>query len=310
MALIECIFLFVVFAFESTASQQPDPAFNARVSDPAYAIRHPRALFDEAHNNSHTADGTYKPFLDLIKSDGYLVSINEKRFSRQSLAGYSVLIIVNATGSQEKRESPAFTKEECDAVRDWVQAGGSLLLVIDHAPFNTPSAELAARFSVDISPGFVIDKKNFNTESDDQTEIIFSRDNSLLLKHPITEGRTAAERVNRVITFSGVSVKGPDAGVQFLKLSSDAFDILRPEKEKVSDDPEAARVDWKQAPAGGRGQAVALEFEKGRVVVFGNAAALTAQIGSKDIHYGMNVSGFGNRQLALNIMHWLSRLLK
>jgi aminopeptidase N len=87
--------------------------------------------------------------------------------------------------------------------------------------------------------------------------------------------------------------------------------IQHMEREEYAEaDPEAARVDWKQAPAGGRGQAVALEFEKGRVVVFGNAAALTAQIGSKDIHYGMNVSGFGNRQLALNIMHWLSRLLK
>jgi hypothetical protein len=45
-------------------------------------------------------------------------------------------------------------------------------------------------------------------------------------------------------------------------------------------------------------------------VVLGEAACLSAQLvagGKKP--FGMNVPGIDNRQLALNVMHWLSRLL-
>jgi hypothetical protein len=37
---------------------------------------------------------------------------------------------------------------------------------------------------------------------------------------------------------------------------------------------------------------------------------LTAQVAPKGFRFGMNVTGIDNRQLALNIMHWLSRFLK
>jgi hypothetical protein len=44
-------------------------------------------------------------------------------------------------------------------------------------------------------------------------------------------------------------------------------------------------------------------------VVLGEAAMLTAQVAPKGFRFGMNVSGTDNRQLALNIMHWLSGLI-
>jgi len=62
------------------------------------------------------------------------------------------------------------------------------------------------------------------------------------------------------------------------------------------------------APARGRAQGVALQFGSGRVVVLGEAAMLTAQIGGDGHPFGMNVPGNDDRQLALNILHWLSRL--
>ena len=58
--------------------------------------------------------------------------------------------------------------------------------------------------------------------------------------------------------------------------------------------------------AAGRAQAVALPFGKGRVVVFGEAAMLSAQ----NVNFGMNYPGTDNRQLVLNVVHWLSGLLK
>jgi hypothetical protein len=45
--------------------------------------------------------------------------------------------------------------------------------------------------------------------------------------------------------------------------------------------------------------------------MLGEAAMLSAQVaGSENIRMGMNVPGNDDRQFALNIMHWLSGLLK
>jgi hypothetical protein len=63
--------------------------------------------------------------------------------------------------------------------------------------------------------------------------------------------------------------------------------------------------------AAGRAQGIAMAFGKGRVVVLGEAAMLSAQVaGPNRRPFGMNRPGIDNRQLALNIVHWLSRLLK
>ena len=42
----------------------------------------------------------------------------------------------------------------------------------------------------------------------------------------------------------------------------------------------------------------------------GEAAELSAQVFGVDEKFGMNVPGIDNRQMALNIMHWLSGLLE
>ena len=63
--------------------------------------------------------------------------------------------------------------------------------------------------------------------------------------------------------------------------------------------------------AAGRAQGIALNPGKGHVIVLGEAAMLSAQItGPNKMPFGMNVPGIDNRQLALNIVHWLSGLLK
>jgi protein-S-isoprenylcysteine O-methyltransferase Ste14 len=61
--------------------------------------------------------------------------------------------------------------------------------------------------------------------------------------------------------------------------------------------------------AGGRAQGLALEVQTGRVVILGEAGMLRAQRGRNGERVGMNVPGCDNRQLALNIMRWLSRVL-
>jgi hypothetical protein len=69
--------------------------------------------------------------------------------------------------------------------------------------------------------------------------------------------------------------------------------------------------DSKPVSAAGRAQGIVMKFGKGRAVFLGEAAMLSAQLAGPDQRkFGMNRPGIDNRQLALNIMHWLSRLLK
>ena len=79
--------------------QQSDPSFDAKVEHPAYVDEHPQVLFDEAHNNFHTAGGRYKPFADLITNDGYHVTPNQEKFTPALLAKYNILVIANATAA-------------------------------------------------------------------------------------------------------------------------------------------------------------------------------------------------------------------
>ena len=108
--------------------------------------------------------------------------------------GYSILVIANALGANEANDNSAFTDEECDAVRDWVQSGGSLLLITDHAPTGAAAENLARRFGVEMSKGMTEDSKNYDNSSGDTSQLVFTRENGLLLEHPITQGRDAMRR--------------------------------------------------------------------------------------------------------------------
>lgn len=249
-------------------------------------------LFDEAHNNIHTATGLYKPFADLIVNDGYVVVPNKEKFQASTLKDYDVLVIVNAAGPRGQRANPAFTDEECDAVRDWVLSGGSLLFIADHAPMGAAAEILAKRFSVEMSKGYTDDASSKDKALGD---ILFSRENKLLADSPITRGRSSDERISKVVTFTGQSLKGGADSTPLLILHKTAVDTFPQSKTSVSAD--------------GRTQGLAIKFGKGRVVILGEAGMLTAQIDDKGRVFGMNYPGTDNKQFALNIMHWLSRLL-
>jgi len=280
------------FSAQVVPGQQADPNFDTRVTRPAFTSKHPKVLFDEAHNNIHTASGLYKPFADLITNDGFTVVPNQDKFSSQALAGYDILVIANAAGPRGQRATPAFTDAECDAVRDWVRAGGALLFISDHAPMGAAAEILAKRFAVDMSKGYTDDPSSKDRELGD---ILFSRENKLLGDHAITRGRNSRERINRVITFTGQSLQGPADAIALLKLPATAVDTFPQTKTSQ--------------PAAGRVQGLALTLSRGRVVILGEAGMLSAQIDNKSRVFGMNYPDTDNRQLALNIMHWLSRLL-
>jgi hypothetical protein len=57
-----------------------------------------------------------------------------------------------------------------------------------------------------------------------------------------------------------------------------------------------------------------MTYGDGRVVVLGEAGMLSAQLvrfpNGRETRFGMNVPGNDNQQFALNVLHWLSGLLK
>jgi hypothetical protein len=280
--------------------QMADPDFDAKVSHPAYSKGGPKVLFDEAHNNFHTTIGRYKPFVDLITNDGYQVTANKEKFSAEVLKRYDILIISNALGNQRmggpEASNPAFTDAEADAVRDWVKAGGALLLIADHAPMGSANQILGQRFGIDMSKMYTVDEENYEKPSDNPGFIVYTRESGRLGNHPITNGRNQSERVNKVIAFTGQSLKGPANSDAFMKLADTAMDRMPNDTVKP-------------VSAAGRAQGIAMKFGKGRAVFLGEAAMLTAQV-TGTAKFGMNYAGVDNRQLALNIAHWLSRVLK
>ena len=299
VVVIICAFLLLT-CVNAVAQQMADPEFDTSVARPAFKDDGPRVMFDEAHHNFHTSDGRYKPFVDLLSNDGYRVVRNRQPFAKARLSGFKILVIANALGAEEDDDegaaNSAFTGEEIEAVASWVKDGGDLLLIADHAPFGGAASALAIRFGVEMSKGYTFDPENSVAGS--PTELIFSRENKLLANHPIAEGRNENERIKLLRSFTGQSLKGPEGSIEILKLADTAVD--KPDYTAET-----------STPAAGRAQAIALKFGKGRVMVQGEAAMLSAQISGPDKHtMGMNVPGNDNKQYALNLMHWLSGILK
>ncbi len=280
--------------------QMADPQFDPRVENPAYTKNFPRVLFDEAHNNVDNTHGRYKPFADLLFNDGYHLTVNRQPFTKAVLATVKILVIVNPLGGEdideEGSDAAAFTTPESEALTEWVKGGGALLFVVDSGPFASAAETLATSLGVEMSKSEISSASAEDKAVGSAGAIVYSRQNHSVGEHSIMSGRSESERVNRVIVFGGQALKGPSGSEPLLKL-------IEPAEKKVAE----AKPD----PSAGRSQAIVFRLGKGRVVMLGDAAMLSAQVGGADNKpFGMNLPDIDNRQLALNIMHWLSGLLK
>jgi hypothetical protein len=296
----------------SAQEQVADANFNVRVSVPAYTSNHPTVAIDEAHRNFHTAEGRYKPLAELLTNDGYRMSRSTQTFDRESLKDVRVLIVANALGADAtaSSSSSAFTDQEADYLRNWVEEGGSLLLIADHVPFGNAAESLARRFEIQMGKGIVFDRRA-NTEGS-PTALVFSRENTLLGVHPLLEGRSSSESIKRIVAFSGQSLSVPVGATALLKFAASAREASTSSQLEaaLNGEDSAART------ANGLAQAVLMKVGRGKLAVFGEAAMFTAQVvrfesggQREEIKMGMNVAGNDDRQFALNILHWLSGLL-
>jgi len=281
--------------------QTADPSFSASVARPAYpftaGVVHPHVAVDDAHHEFHTLPGRYAPFARLLLADGFEVTASHAPFSAAGLKGVDVLVIANAMGASlpvlpGARHSP-FTEAEMDSLREWVRGGGSLLLVSDHEPMGDANRALAARFGVDMRSARTVDFVRYDSVSGSPAWIVFERAHGEIGDHPITQGRDSTERIDRVVGYAGQSLAAPAGATALLILGDSAFDRM-PNGEFT--------------PAKGRAMAVAMEFGKGRVVVVGEAAMLTAQVTNAGaLRFGFQLPGTQDQQFVLNVARWLAR---
>ena len=301
-----------VISFAVTAiywSQRADYGWAPPIDQPTFTKNHPRVVVDQAHGNASTIDywGRYWPFGKLLRADGYDVRKGSVSFSAGSFKDVDVLVIANASGAsipqafginlpalsgkRADRSDPAFTPAEIDAISDWVEAGGSLLLIADHAPFGESAAALGEAFGVRMFKGFV------EVPGEVSDPLVYSRDTGRLGDHPIITGSGPASRVERVATFTGQSLEGPPSATTLLRLPYTAIEYVPTDRQGVFD----------SVPAG-PAQGLALEIGDGRVVVIGEAAMFTAQVHDRK-PFGLSATEYDNVQFARNVMRWLSREL-
>jgi hypothetical protein len=272
----------------AAAQQVADPGFAPAIGAPAFAAgRGPVVLVDEAHFNFHTAGGRYRPFADLLRRDGFVVSGSPDALSAASLARARILVISNALGERNQSNwdppvAQAFSPAEVAAVRRWIEAGGALLLIADHAPFASAAADLGTALGVRFSDGWV----RLETAPG---PMVFSKQEGTLKAHAVTEG------VDAVATFTGSS-----------------FELLAPGEPLLVFGPGARSYANPQAtdsvPVAGRLQGAVMTIGKGRVAIFGEAAMFSAQLaGAGKRPMGMNAPiARQNPQFLLNVMRWLA----
>jgi hypothetical protein len=190
----------------------------------------------------------------------------------------------------------AFTKDEIAALHSWVEKGGSLFLIADHAPFAGAARELARAFGVEYSNGYAT-AGHWKAAGPEAFE-----PGTGLKESAITRGRSDDEKVTKVVTFTGSAFKLPKGAIPVLEFGARSESLQRKEGEKDQDRS-------RKVPIEGWCQGAVMKVGKGRVALFGEAAMFSAQLaGARQQPMGMNApEAAQNYQLLLNVMHWLSR---
>ena len=140
-----------------------------------------RVLFDEAHSEAwtirpevaaqiqpaHPADSAYVAAAAALAQRDFAVAAHtEGPLTAEVLSAADVLVIAHPSDPKWERTvpggSPLFAASELDAVADWVQAGGGLIVLgeEEHEKYQTNLGELLARFDLAIANDAVQDYTN------------------------------------------------------------------------------------------------------------------------------------------------------
>ncbi|GHH63174.1 hypothetical protein GCM10017673_03580 [Streptosporangium violaceochromogenes] len=140
----------------------------------------PRVLFDEAHSESwtirrdaaeamnpgHPDDNSYARAADLLRRLGHTVAAHTAGpITPALLSAQDVLVIAHPSADRWERTtglgSPVLPVEELDAIEDYVNAGGGLVVLAEceQEKYGSNLAELLARFGVTVGHTTVQDPR-------------------------------------------------------------------------------------------------------------------------------------------------------
>ena len=289
----------ILISSAASGQQVSDTSYRPLISNPAYDKgKGPVVFIDEGHNNFHTRGDRYLPFARLLERDGYITEGYTGQFDRAGLSRCRIMVISNALHETNltrwhKPVLPAFTPEETEAVRKWVEEGGSLFLIADHMPMGGAAAEMAAAFGFRFTDGFALDTAQAGPA-------LFCRADGTLADNNLTNGRSAEERIDSIYSFTGQAFTVPDDAGTVLTFNEKYLLLL-------SDTAWVFNERTVYMPIKGWSQLAYKEYGKGRVVMSGEAAMFTAQLaGPQQYPAGMNAPyARNNYRLLLNIIHWL-----
>lgn len=286
------------------SQQLADTTYNPTIINPMYDLgKGPVVFIDEGHHNFHTKNERFRAFSNLLERDGYNVKGYAGVFEENELDKGKILVISNALNERNVGEwvlpnPSAFTLEEIDVVREWVNKGGKLFLIADHMPMAGAAQELAKAFGFEFTNGFAVDTLS-------NGPAFFNLAKMSLDQNVITKGRNNSESVKQVASFTGQAFRIPEDATPILTFGPSFVNMLPDTAWVFNDNTTTYKVDgWSQGAFKRQG--------RGKVVVFGEAAMFTAQlVGPRNYKAGMNNDvAPENYQLLLNIIHWLDGQLE
>ena len=286
------------------AQQVSDESFTFHNPRPAFAMGEgPQVCIDEGHHNFHTADGRYKPFAELLRGDGYSVAGFAGDFMQDALVGCDLLVVANPLAAENEDDwsyphPSAFAKDEIRELMEWVRGGGRFLLFADHAPIAGAARDLGAVFGI-----VMIDAYVDGGPGPDQFRIA----DGTLLTHSIVRGRSPAERVDSVMTFTGQAIQITQGWEPLLIFGPEAKARISLEQSFQR----GSRADWPEFSVAGWVHGAVREWDEGRVVFLGEAAMCSAQVSGPERNpMGMNdPRAPQDAQFCLNVVRWLTGVL-
>jgi hypothetical protein len=301
-----CIALAILICCMPTAlaQQVADIEFRFPNPRPAYAAgQGPRICIDAGHNNYHVE--RYKPFANLLSSDGFRVREISQKFNADALAACDLLVTVGPLGDRNRGDwsfphVPAFTRDELETLIDWIRSGGGLLFIGDHSPFPAAASDLGTMLGVVMADGTARLRSGPGPD-------VFTRADGNFLDHPILLGRTESERIDTVVSVVGMAFRPSREWSSLLQFGAESFVLVNLDQNFL----DLPRDQWPAFSITGWSHAAARKLGSGRVVWLGEFTICTAlRAGQERVPLGMNhPAATQNAQFCLNIVRWLSGIL-
>lgn len=303
MLIIVCAFAILQSAFV-LAQQVAIDGFSFENETPAWAKGQGPQVLIHRSVSPYVQRGSFDPFKTLSETDGLSLNYLDTAIDAKTLSSAKILVIPNAYtkdyASYSTLEAPSvYSGPEIDLIKDWVQEGGSLLVLADHSPFAGGTIKLAEAFGFSYMTGHTLNKASLSSRIN--VNIDFSLENGLLADHPITNGAMGRKKISHYFAFGGQAIIAPKEAVSILT-TPDYFETLLGFSAS-RDFYSALRL-----PTGGQSQGAAMEFGKGRLVIMGETGGFTAQLIKGSRAFGFeNPEADENKEFVLATMRWLAR---